>query len=322
MILSRGDLRVISASVLLLALLQASSCDHPVSQEWEGTMEEGGKVLARVGDEAVTVGEFKEALARSTEKYPRIYSGERKSERLLRHLVDEEALFAQALEEGYDKNPAVAGELRRLVVGEYLKKKLMPLLDGVKVAEEEVSKHYRENLERYRTHELVRAAVISFRIPSGTDETGRTALFEKAASVLEEARGLPGSVAGFGELAARYSDDSKTRAGGGDIGWIVRSSKGSGLDPNLRAEIIQLQKPGALSAVIETDKAFYLAKVMELRPARQRPLSEVRSAVRVMLLNAARDAAQEKFYRELRARRKVSINLELLEKLERPPVAD
>ena len=89
MILSRGDLRVISASVLLLALLQASSCDHPVSQEWEGTMEEGGKVLARVGDEAVTVGEFKEALARSTEKYPRIYSGERKSERLLRHLVDE-----------------------------------------------------------------------------------------------------------------------------------------------------------------------------------------------------------------------------------------
>jgi hypothetical protein len=41
-----------------------------------------------------------------------------------------------------------------------------------------------------------------------------------------------------------------------------------------------------------------------------------------MLLNIARDAAQEEFYRELRARRKVSINLELLEKLERPPTAD
>ena len=65
-----------------------------------------------------------------------------------------------------------------------------------------------------------------------------------------------------------------------------------------------------------------LAKMMELRPARQRPLSEVRSAVHAMLLNAARDGAQEKFYRELRARRKVSINLELLEKLERPPAAD
>ena len=317
MIFSRGGFRVLAASVLLLAFLQASSCDRPAPREGEAD-----KVLARVGGEAVTVDEFKEALARSTEKYPRIYSGDRKSERLLRHLVDEEALFAQALEEGYDKNPVVAGELRKLVVGEYLKKNLIPLLDGVKVTDEEVSKHYRENLERYRTHELVRAAVISFRVPPGTDETGRSALFEKAASVLEEARGLPGSVADFGELAARYSDDSKTRAGGGDIGWIVRSSKGSGLDQDLRAEIVQIQKPGALSAVIETDKAFYLAKVMELRPARQRPLSEVRSAVSAMLLNIARDAAQEEFYRELRARRKVSINLELLEKLERPPTAD
>lgn len=317
MTFSRDGLRVIAASVLLPAFLLASSCDRPAPREGEA-----GKVLARVGAEAVTVDEFKEALARGTEKYPRIYSGDRKSERLLRHLVDEEALFAQALEDGYDKNPVVAGELRRLVVGEYLKKNLMPLLDGVKVTDEEVSKHYRENLERYRTHELVRAAVISFRVPSGTDEAGRSALFEKAASVLKEARGLPGRVAGFGELAARHSDDSKTRVVGGDIGWIVRSSKGSGLNPDLRAEIIQLQKPGDLSAVIETEKAFYLAKMMELRPARQRPFSEVRSAVHAMLLNAARDGAQEKFYRELRARRKVSINLELLEKLERPPTAD
>jgi parvulin-like peptidyl-prolyl isomerase len=317
MIFSRGGLRVIAAFVLLLAFLQAISCDRPAPREGED-----GEVLARVGGEAVTVDEFKEALARSTEKHPRIYSGARKSERLLRHLVDEEALFAQALEEGYDKNPLVAGALRKLVVGEYLKKNLIPLLDGVKVIDEEVSKHYRENLARYRTHELVRAAVISFRVPPGTDETGRRALLDKAASVLEEARGLPGSVAGFGELAVRYSDDLKTRAGGGDIGWIVRTSKGSGLDPDLRAEIVQLQKPGALSAVIETDKAFYLAKMMELRPARQRPLSEVHSAVRAMLLNTARDAAQDKFYRELRARRKVSINLELLEKLEKPPAAD
>ena len=317
MIFSRGGLRVIAAFVLLLAFLQATSCDRPAPREGEDV-----EVLARVGGEAVTVDEFKEALARSTEKYPRIYSGKRKSERLLRHLVDEEALFAQALEEGYDKNPVVAGALRKLVVGEYLKKNLIPLLDGVKVTDEDVSKHYRENLERYRTHELVRAAVISFRVPPGTDETGRRALLDKAASVLEEARGLPGSVAGFGELAVRYSDDLKTRAGGGDIGWIVRTSKGSGLDPDLRAEIVQLQKPGALSAVIETDKAFYLAKMMELRSARQRPLSEVRSAVSAMLLNIARDAAQDEFYRELRARRKVSINLELLEKLEKPPAAD
>ncbi|MCH2584630.1 MAG: hypothetical protein MK138_07675, partial [Planctomycetes bacterium] len=65
-----------------------------------------------------------------------------------------------------------------------------------------------------------------------------------------------------------------------------------------------------------------MGELMELRPAPQRPLSEVRSAVSAMLLNIARDAAQEEFYRGLRARRKVFINLELLEKLERPPTAD
>jgi parvulin-like peptidyl-prolyl isomerase len=315
--LFQGGRQVIAAAALLLSLLQASSCDRPPS-----TRGEDGEVLARVDGVSVTVDEFKAALARGVKKNPRVYSGDRKRERLLRHMVDEEVLFAQALEEGYDKSPGVAREIRRMVVSEYLKKNLVPLLDKATVTDEEIAKHYQENLERYRTHELARAAVISFRIPAGADEAGRGTLREKARAVLEEARELPADVPGFGELAARHSDDSKTRAAGGDIGWIIRSPKGSGLDLDLRAAIVQLQKPGQLSSVIETETALYFAKLTELRPARQRPLSEVRSSAKTLLLQLARDVVEDKFYQELRADRKITIDLELLKGLEDQPASE
>lgn len=313
MIFSQGGIRAIAASAIVALLLQASSCDRP-SAEKGGT----GEVLARIDSEVITVAEFREALAGASRQYPRIYSGEGKREKLLNHLVDEEMLFAEALREGYDKDPTIAGEFRRRVVGEYLKKNLVPLLDGVKVSEEDVSRHYRENLERYRARELVRAAVISFKISPSAADVDRNTLLGKARAALAEARGLSSEIAGFGELAARYSDDSRTKGLGGDIGWIIKAPGGGGLDPVLHAAILQLQKPGDLSPVIETDTAIYLAKLMAIRPARQRPLSEVRSAARTILLKQAKAEIQEEFYRKLRSGRKITLHLDALdpEKLE------
>ena len=300
-----------ATSALLLLLLQGSSCDRPGSG---GAAASG--VLARVDDEVVTVDEFKDALGRRARKHPRIYTGAGRRQRLLRHLVDEEVIFAQALEEGYDKDPQIVREMRRRLVNEYLERNLTPILDAVKVSDEDVARHYSQNIDTYRTRELARAAVISVRVPSGTDGSGRTALLDRARAALEEARELPPGVSGFGELARRYSDDSKTKEAGGDIGWIVRAPGGGGLDPALRSGILQLEKPGDLTPVIKTEKAFYIGRLAELRPSQLRPLSEVRSAVRLILVNKARAAAQDEFYRKLREGRKITLQLDLLGKLE------
>ena len=270
MTLQTNHLSALGAAVLFL--LGGDCCDRGGDAR-----REGGRVLARIDEAAVTEAEFKEAVARGVEKLPRIYPGTDRSDGILRHLVDEELVYLKALEEGYDKNPEVARLLRQALVSRYLAGNLKPLLEGVEISEEQIASHYEGNLDLYRTHEMARVAVISIRVPSGTGDAGRLALLEKAQAALEEARELPEGVAGFGDLAARYSDDKRTRQSGGDVGWIIRREGAAGLPADLQEAVLELDEPGELTPVVETPGVLYLGRLMELRPSRLRPLPAVRS---------------------------------------------
>ena len=305
-----GTNHLLAIGTVALLLLGGVGCDQGGVAEVES-----GRVLARIDEGAVTEDEFKTALARAAEKASRSYPGIDKPESVLRHLVDEELVYTKALEEGYDKHPEVARLLRQALVGRYLSRNLKPLLEGVEVSDEEVSRHYQDHLDRYRTHEMARIAVISIRVPSGTGAAGRLALVERARAALEEARELPSGVAGFGDLAARYSDDKRTRQSGGDVGWIIRREGAAGLHPDLQEAVLDLDDPGALTPLIETSTALYIGRLMEIRPSQLRPLSAVRTAVKELLLRQAKDTARKRFYRELRSGRRISIDHELLKEI-------
>lgn len=307
-----NQLPAIGAAALFL--LAGICCDR--GGEAQG---DRGRIVARIDEGAVTEEEFKEALAGGAEKHPRIFQGIDKSESVLRHLVDEELVYIKALEDGYEKHPEVERLLRQAVVGRYLARNLKPLLEGVEVSDDEVSRHYRGHLDRYRTHEMARVAVISIRVPSGTDDAGRLALVERARAALEEARALPAEVADFGDLAARYSDDKRTRQSGGDVGWIIRRAGAAGLPLDLQEAVLDLDERGALTPVVETPAALYIGRLMEIRPSRLRPLSAVRKAVKELLLRQAKDTARKGFYSGLREGRDISIDHELLEEIGRPP---
>ncbi len=309
-----GTNHLLAIGAVALLLLGGVCCDQGGVAEVES-----GRVLARIDEGAVTEDEFKTALARAAEKSPRSYPGIDKPESVLRHLVDEELVYAKALEEGYDKHPEVARLLRQAMVGRYLARNLKPLLEGVEVSDDEISRHYRGHLDRYRTHEMARIAVISIRGPSGTDDAGRLALVERARAALEEARARPAEVADFGDLAARYSDDKRTRQAGGDVGWIIRRAGAAGLPLDLQEAVLDLDERGALTPVVETPAALYIGRLMEIRPSRLRPLSAVRKAVKELLLRQAKDTARKGFYSGLREGRDISIDHELLEEIGRPP---
>ncbi len=303
-----NQLPAIGAAALFL--LAGICCDR--GGEAQG---DRGRIVARIDEGAVTEEEFKEALAGGAEKHPRIFQGIDKSESVLRHLVDEELVYIKALEDGYEKHPEVERLLRQAVVGRYLARNLKPLLEGVEVSDEEISRHYQDNLDLYRTHEMARIAVISIGVPPGTGDAGRLALVERARAALEEARELPADVVGFGELATRYSDDKRTRQSGGDVGWVIRREGAAGLPPDLQDAVLELDEPGGLTPVVETPGALYVGRLMEIKPSQLRPLSAVRTAVKEFLLRRAKDSARRGFYSRLRKGRDIFIDHELLEEI-------
>jgi peptidyl-prolyl cis-trans isomerase C len=80
-------------------------------------------------------------------------------------------------------------------------------------------------------------------------------------------------------LASESSIDPVGREQAGDMGWV---NEGSGF-PALEAAMKDL-KVGEVSAVIETPRGFHLVIVIDRRPGRQRPLSEIPDRVRQAMI--------------------------------------
>jgi peptidyl-prolyl cis-trans isomerase C len=118
----------------------------------------------------------------------------------------------------------------------------------------------------------------------------------------EELRGRAAAGADFAALARQHSEDPGTRARGGDLGSFTRDSHPRAFDDAAFA-----LKPGAVSAVVQTDFGFHVIKVAAREPARAQTLAEAAPEIRRRLL-AEREAAQLKDWLKA-ARRRADIRL-------------
>ena len=89
--------------------------------------------------------------------------------------------------------------------------------------------------------------------------------------------------AAFGDLAKSYSEGSQ-RSEGGETGWQETSKLNKVL-----VDGISKLKPGEYSGVIESPEAYFLLLLEERRPARIRPLTEVRAEIEKTLLGQERN---------------------------------
>jgi len=102
---------------------------------------------------------------------------------------------------------------------------------------------------------------------------------QKALGILARAQGAEGKPAeDFAQLARQVSDDPKSKAAGGDIGWINRKDQRETDDPLNRAFV--MQKDEISQPILKGDK-FYILKVTERRTptfeeAREQLLKEAR----------------------------------------------
>jgi peptidyl-prolyl cis-trans isomerase C len=126
---------------------------------------------------------------------------------------------------------------------------------------------------------------------------------EKRRKRAEELRRKAAAGANFAALARENSEDPSSREQGGDLGTFARNTHTRAFD-----EAAFALKPGALSAVVQTEYGFHVIKVSAREAARAQTLSEATPEIRRRLL-AAREAAQlTESLKEMRRKAKVRIN--------------
>jgi len=108
----------------------------------------------------------------------------------------------------------------------------------------------------------------------------------------------------FGKVAQEYSEDARTAAAGGDMGFIPATTLAS--NAQLKQVITSL-KVGQMTGIIRTADGYHILKLLGHEEAGQRSLADpqVRSAIRQTLMNEREQLLRAAYLEDLRNRAKV-----------------
>jgi peptidyl-prolyl cis-trans isomerase SurA len=111
--------------------------------------------------------------------------------------------------------------------------------------------------------------------------------------------------ADFAAEAQKYSEDPKSAANGGDVGFVPESALNQ-VHPELRKAIMDMT-PGQISPVLHTPEGYRIIKVISKEPAGQRELSDprVQENIRSELFQRKDQLLRSAFYEVARDQAKV-----------------
>jgi peptidyl-prolyl cis-trans isomerase C len=168
----------------------------------------------------------------------------------------------------------------------------------VAIGPQDVDAFYKQNPDKFKQGERVRASHILIRTPEGADAKTKDAAKAKATDVLKQVKGGKD----FAELAKNYSQDPGSAAAGGDLGYF---GQGQMVGPFEQAAFAL--KPGDVSAVVESPFGYHIIKVADKQAARTVPFDEVKPQIEQFLQNQQRQQKTEAFINSLKAKGKVEV---------------
>jgi len=213
----------------------------------------------------------------------------------LRTRFPNEAAFKQALA----AQKMSVQQLREQTRGNLQVNRLLEQAVGGEIAVKpsELVEFYEKNPDRFQEPESFRASHVLIGVPENADAAAKAAARAKAENVLKQARGG----ADFAKLARTFSDDASKQRGG-DLGFMPRGRT----VPAFEQAALALQ-PGGISDVVETQFGFHVIKLIEKRPARTVPFTQVASQIEQFLLEQRKQEKAKAYVDTLKTRGKVEI---------------
>ncbi len=239
------------------ALKSRTALDQPEKKD-----KPEGKIVAQYGDNVVTMRDLDEQLEKLPEEQRKEFRDPQKKFQFLNQYLATELLARKATKMGYDRDADVNDQL------EMVKKQLMiqkmvdaQFKDKISVTPEDVKLYYDANKAKYTDPAAVKLAVI------------KTDAQEKADTLLTQIN----SGTDFNQLAISDSLDATKAKGGVIDAWLSLDNpvgEGSDRTPVISAAL-DLDK-GAVSDVIPDGQGgFYIAKVLDKKPAQQKAFNDV-----------------------------------------------
>jgi peptidyl-prolyl cis-trans isomerase C len=246
------------------------------------------RVLAKVGDREITLGEYAATLERM-DPFERLrYQTPDRRRKLLDEIINAELLAGEAKHRGLDKRPETEQRIRQALRDEVVARSRAQLPTPAEIPEAEVRKYYEDHRAEFQEPERRRVAHIVL-----SDET-------KAKKILEQA--LKASPGQWGKLVLA-----------GDLGIVSAPGEAHGenlaVPESVRAAVFKIPKLGGVHPELVPDAGkFHIVRLTGKTDARARSYVEAERAIRVTLLQLRAKKAEDDLERELRQRYPVKID--------------
>jgi hypothetical protein len=306
------------ASAIALALV-AGGCSHPSGSAplagdagvTTGALspEEASKVLARVGDRTITLGDYVAAL-QHMDQFDRIrYSAPARRRELLDEMIDVMLLADESRAKGYDNDPVAQQEAREILRDAFLRKARETSPAPNDIPAPEVQAYFDAHRADFRDPERRRVSAIV--LPSAA----------AAAAVLEPA--TKATPIQWGELVRAKSTEGRGGAAkpetegpldlAGDLGFVSPPGDTRGTNVHVpdevRAAVFEIGNVGdVLPRVVPAGSKFYIVKLASKSEGHDRSLQDAERSIRVRLAQEKLRAAEDALVDELRKQYPVEID--------------
>lgn len=259
-----------------------------------------GRVIARVGDEAILAEDLQREMARRGGKIPGRFATPEQRRALLDEMIRNRAVLQAAREQGFDRDPEFVAAVEKILTTRYLKENLEKGEETIDIADKEVAEFYRAHASEFEVPARSRGAWIFLDVPEKATPEKIEEARRRAESLRVEALALPAGTKNFGDLARNHSDDTGTRYIGGEFGWVTASdAQNFRYGAEVVSATIALEKPGELSPVVRTARGFAVVKLVTREAAAPAPLEKMAPGIRSRMVKERRAAAREAFYAAL-----------------------
>ncbi|MDB4943796.1 MAG: Peptidyl-prolyl cis-trans isomerase PpiD [Labilithrix sp.] len=299
---------------LALALAGCKSCDSGAggggddgghAQATSLTPEQARQVLARVGDETITLGDYAAALEHM-DQFDRLrYQSKERRKELLDEMITVKLLAKEAIAKGYDKDPVAQQEVRAILRDSMLAEARKNAPTPADVPEADVRAFFEAHRADYKDPERRRLSVIQLKDEASAKDA--LAAAKKAAGPAQ-----------WGELVRARSIDPQARANvpvdlAGDVGIVSPPGDPRGENTRVPEEVrvaaFAIPEVGAVGdGVVAAKGRFYVVRLTQKLAAHERTYEEAERSIRVKLAQDKLRAKEDELIADLRRTVKVEVD--------------
>jgi peptidyl-prolyl cis-trans isomerase C len=270
------------------------------------------KVVAKIGDVRLTVGEVEDAINAQSPFLRTRYRDPARLEEFVDNMIRFELLAREAERRGYGDNEIVQRSVGQNAVQQLIRREFDERITPEKIPAEDVRAYYDGHDDEFHRAEMLRASHIL------------VAEREEAVRLLEKARG--GDLRRFRELARQHSVDTETKLRGGDLRYFTREGRPpTSQDAPVAAPIVAaafgLRNIGDLAPEpVAVGENFSVVMLTGRRPAEERPFEQAEQGIRLKLWRERRQEEIDRFVTRLRERYRPVVHNDRMRPIRLDPV--